>query len=140
MPAADHAVRIRPWIALTNWVPKMSARYAGTVAKPPPYIDRRTQTIATNSATLPARAADGDSAYSAMPSTKNVAYVSLRPILSEIDAQKNRPAMLNNDSRPVNPAAMVAIAFFWLSSSWVNPTLAAPISLPPKISCSIGDA
>jgi hypothetical protein len=38
----------------------------------------------------------------------------LRPILSDIDAQKNRPAMLNKEISPAKPAAMAAIAFFWL--------------------------
>ncbi len=37
----------------TNAVPNMSARYAGTVAKPPPYIERITQYDSTKSAMLP---------------------------------------------------------------------------------------
>ncbi len=37
MPAADHAVSSRPWIAPTWYVPNRSRRYAGgTVAKPAP--------------------------------------------------------------------------------------------------------
>ena len=38
MPATDHAVSSRPWIAPTFIVPNKSFRYAGTVAKPPPYM------------------------------------------------------------------------------------------------------
>ena len=37
-PALAHAVSKRPCIPPTNFVPKISARYAGIVAKPPPYI------------------------------------------------------------------------------------------------------
>jgi hypothetical protein len=62
MPAVDHAVSSRPWMAPTNCVPNRSARYAGTVAKPPPYIDRMTQKKATNSALLPMCAAHGEAA------------------------------------------------------------------------------
>src|SRR4051794_3834863 len=32
-------------------------------------------------------------------------YIGLRPITSEVDDQANRPAMLNSDRRPTNPAA-----------------------------------
>jgi len=42
------------------------------VAKPPPYIERMMQKNATNSALLPVCAAQGASAYMAMPSRKNV--------------------------------------------------------------------
>ncbi len=64
----------------------------------------------------------------------------MRPILSDSDAQKKRPPMLNSDSRPVKPAAMPAIGAFCAASSSVKPTSGNPISLPPKISCSIGEA
>ena len=50
---AAQAVSRRPWIAPTICVPNRSARYAGTVAKPPPYIDKMMQNAATNSETLP---------------------------------------------------------------------------------------
>src|SRR5262245_24999572 len=32
-------------------------------------------------------------------------YIGLRPIRSDVDDQTNRPAMLNNESTPTNPAA-----------------------------------
>src|SRR5262249_7354110 len=59
---------------------------------------------------------------------------------SDSDAQKNRPPMLNNESRPVKPAAMPAIVAFWAAVSWLKPTSGSPINLPAKISCSIGEA
>ena len=37
-PATLQAVSSRPWIAPTNRVPNRSAKYAGIVANPPPYI------------------------------------------------------------------------------------------------------
>ena len=43
------------------------------MAKPPPYIDRITHIMATNSPWLPLCAAQGDKAYSVMPSAKKVA-------------------------------------------------------------------
>ena len=48
--------------------------------------------------------------------------------------------MLNSESRPAKPAAMPAIVAFCVASSWLKPTSGSPISLPPKISCSIGEA
>jgi hypothetical protein len=39
-------------MAPTNWVPKMSARYAGIVANPPPYIDAMMQNDSTKSASI----------------------------------------------------------------------------------------
>ena len=59
MPAADQAVSSRPWIAPTMRVPNRSARYAGTVEKPPPYIERMMQKNPTNSAMLPIAAVQG---------------------------------------------------------------------------------
>src|SRR3954469_5473780 len=109
MPAADHAVSNRPWIAPTYFVPKISARYAGTVENPPPYIDRITPKNATNSGRVCVAAVHGIDEYSAMPSRKNTVYVTLRPMRSDREAQKIRPAILNSDSNPVNPAASVAI-------------------------------
>jgi hypothetical protein len=38
-PAVLQAVSSRPWMPPTNFVPNRSARYAGMVANPPPYID-----------------------------------------------------------------------------------------------------
>ena len=67
-------------------------------------------------------------------------YVSLRPSLSDNDAQKKRPTMLNSDSNPANPAAMPAIAVFWLASNCAKPSSGLPSKAPPKISCNIGDA
>ncbi len=46
-------------MALTCCTPKRSARYAGIVAKPPPYIVSTTQKIATNSSRLPLDPAAG---------------------------------------------------------------------------------
>ena len=86
-----------------------SARYAGIVENPPPYIERITQKHATNRARLPTAADHGTVEYSAIPNRKNTAYVALRPIRSDSDAQKIRPAMLNSESNPVNPAAIAAI-------------------------------
>ena len=49
-------------MAPTNWVPKMSARYAGMVENPPPYIVRMTKKMATNTAGLASLPANGTSA------------------------------------------------------------------------------
>ena len=46
-------------MAPTSMVPNRSRRYAGTVAKPPPYMLRITQKVATNGTRLPARASEG---------------------------------------------------------------------------------
>src|SRR5438132_1148932 len=94
-PAADHAVSNRPWIAPTCNVPNRSDRYAGIVAKPPPYMVITVAMQATNSGMLPMRPAHGTVAYSAGPSRKNVAYVALRPMRSDAEAHRNRPPMLN---------------------------------------------
>src|SRR5215469_6398483 len=48
--------------------------------------------------------------------------------------------MLNSDKSPANPAAMPAIATLCSGESWPNFRSGNPISLPAKISCSIGDA
>src|ERR1700745_3395320 len=48
--------------------------------------------------------------------------------------------MLNSDSKPANPAAIAAIAVRCSGESWPNFRSGNPISLPAKISCSIGDA
>src|SRR5204862_385834 len=95
-------------MALTCPAPKRSARYAGIVANPPPYIVRITQKIATNSARL-APPARGALAYSSIPRPKNTAYVVFRPIRSERDAQKIRPPMLNRLRSPRKPAAADAV-------------------------------
>ena len=52
MPAADHAVSIAPWIAPTWTVPNRSRKYAGIVAKPPPYMLMMTRNAKTNSTML----------------------------------------------------------------------------------------
>ena len=44
--AALHAVSSAPWIAPTFSGPKMSARNAGMVANPPPYIVNTTNRLA----------------------------------------------------------------------------------------------
>src|SRR6266508_6583103 len=95
-------------MALTCAAPNMSARYAGMVANPPPYIVRITQKIATNSARL-ADPAVGALAYNSMPRPKNTAYVFLRPMRSDSDAQKIRPPMLKRLRSPRNPAAADAV-------------------------------
>ena len=64
----------------------------------------------------------------------------MRPIWSDSDAQKNRPPMLNSDSRPVNAAPIVATAVLPAASRPTNGTSGLPISAPPNISCSIGVA
>src|SRR6202000_2838771 len=71
---------------------------------------------------------------------KTVYEVFWRPILSESDAQKKRPPMLNSESRPVKPAAIAAIVAFCSTLSALKPTSGNPISLPAKISCNIGEA
>ncbi len=48
--------------------------------------------------------------------------------------------MLNSDSKPAKPAAIAAIAVFCSVESWLNVRSGIPISLPAKISCSIGEA
>ena len=48
--------------------------------------------------------------------------------------------MLNSDSRPTKPAAIVAMSALLAASSAEKPISGWPISLPPKISCSIGEA
>src|ERR1700710_1347786 len=59
---------------------------------------------------------------------------------SDSDAQKNRPPMLNSESRPAKPAAIPAMVAFCVALSALKPTSGRPISLPAKISCSIGEA
>src|ERR1700754_4952934 len=59
---------------------------------------------------------------------------------SDSDAQKKRPPMLNNESRPVKPAAIAAMVAFCVVSNALKPTAGSPISLPAKISCNIGEA
>src|SRR6185295_15651172 len=108
-------------MALTCPAPNRSARYAGIVAKPPPYIVRITQKMATKSARLDAPAV-GAIAYNTMPRPKKIAYVAFRPSRSDSDAQKIRPPILNRLSRPANPAA------------------AEGVTRPLKISWIIGDA
>ena len=56
----------------TNAVPNMSARYAGTVAKPPPYIVRMMQYASTKSAIWPDAAKLGTRKYSTAPSAKKM--------------------------------------------------------------------
>src|ERR1019366_7110718 len=48
--------------------------------------------------------------------------------------------MLNSDSKPAKPAAIAAIFPFCSPLSALKPTSGNPISLPAKISCSIGEA
>src|SRR6476646_827692 len=96
-------------MALTLPTPNESARYAGMVAHPPPYIVRMTQKIATNSARLPLAPAAGADAYSSIPRAKKIMYVIFRPMRSESDAQKMRPPMLKRLSRLVKPAADDAV-------------------------------
>src|SRR5574343_449423 len=117
----------------------MSARYAGTVAKQPPYIDRMTHMKTTNSASDAPSAVLGMAAYMAKPSRKKVAEVALRPILSDREAQKKRPAILKSESRPVKPAAMAAIEVFCAGLSSLK-ARSMPINLPANTSCSIGEA
>ena len=59
---------------------------------------------------------------------------------SDNEAQKNRPMMLNKDSKPAKPAAIPAIAVFWPASNCAKPSSGLPSSEPPKISCSMGEA
>src|SRR5215510_4887664 len=128
-PATDQDVSNRPWIALTWPTPKASARYAGIVAKPPPYIVRMTQKIATKSARLPPAPAVGADAYSSMPSAKKIMYVVLRPMRSESDAQKMRPPMLKRLSRLVKPAAADAVTRP-LKISWIIGEAIASTAIP----------
>src|SRR5574343_896123 len=58
---------------------------------------------------------------------------------SDREAQKKRPPMLNSDSKPVKPAATVAIAAFCSPLRSLNAT-STPLSLPANTSCNIGDA
>ncbi len=46
--------------------------------------------------------------------------------------------MLNNESRPANPAAIAATPFSCAGESAVKATSGWPTSEPPKISCSMG--
>ena len=71
---------------------------------------------------------------------KNMKKVVLRPSLSEAEAQMILPPMLNSERSPAKPAAMTAIAAFCAVSSCVKVSSGRPISLPPNISCSIGEA
>src|ERR1700719_4188925 len=48
--------------------------------------------------------------------------------------------MLKSDNRPAKPAAMPAINVFCSTESWLKLKAGKPISLPAKISCSIGEA
>src|SRR5882757_9400054 len=101
MPAVDQAVSSRPWMAPTIRVPNRSARYAGTVAKPPPYMDNATQKNETNNARLTVAAVHGTVRYIAIPRRKTTALVILRPRRSDTEAQKILQAPLNSASRPV---------------------------------------
>ena len=56
------------------------------------------------------------------------------------EAQKNRPAMLNSEISPVNPAATAATATRCSGVRAANFSAAWPISEPPNISCSMGEA
>src|SRR5262245_30783901 len=77
-----------------------------------------TQKQATNRAALPILPVSGTSAYIAVPSAKKTMYVGLRPILSDSEAQPNRPAMLKMLSRPTKPAAALGV-IFPLNISWI---------------------
>lgn len=48
-----------PMNCFTNWVPNMSAKYAGKVENPPPYMDMMMPNARTNSALLPISANQG---------------------------------------------------------------------------------
>ena len=48
--------------------------------------------------------------------------------------------MLNSDNSPVKPAAIAATTIFCSSSNWRNESSGLPMSAPPKISCSMGEA
>src|SRR5690606_30132032 len=113
--------------------------YAGTVEKPPPYIERMMQVAATNSATFPVLPDHGRLTYSTKPSTKKATYVSLRPSLSDKLAQKKRPPMLKRLKRPVKPAAIAAICAFSVSERSTK-ARGTSIRRPPNISWSIGEA
>jgi hypothetical protein len=60
--------------------------------------------------------------------------------MADSDAKKNLPPMLNSDKKPAKPAAMVATSVRSLADNCAKPTPGRPISSPPKISCSIGEA
>ena len=91
------------------------------VAKPPPYIEAITQKHATKIAKDFQPAATDASTYMTMPSKKKIRYVGRRPSLSDDDAQTKRPAMLNSEINPTNPAPMATAPFkrsgFCLSSA-----------------------
>src|SRR5450830_1037102 len=115
-------------MAPTICVPNKSARYAGAVEKPPPYIDKMMQTAPTNNAMLPALADHGRLTYSTKP----------RPKKSEHDAQTKRPPILNKLIKPVKPAAIAAMAAFCSTERSLKPTL-TPSKWPPNTSCNIGE-
>src|SRR5215471_10581031 len=57
--AALQAVKVAPWIAPTFSGPKISARNAGIVANPPPYIVNTTNRLERKTAQLPLAARRG---------------------------------------------------------------------------------
>jgi hypothetical protein len=78
--AALHAVSSAPCMAPTLSGPKMSARNAGMVAKPPPYIVNTTNRHASNTAQLPLAASSGISRKRTNCATKKIVYVWRRPM------------------------------------------------------------
>src|SRR6218665_124853 len=73
------------------------------------------------------------------PSTKNMAYVRRRPSMSEMEAQKNLPPILNRLNNAVKPAATPAMTANYPFSNSTN-SRGMPMSEPPKPSCNMGEA
>ena len=119
-PAAPHAVSSTPCTAPTLRAPNRSAKNAGIVANPPPYIVKITTTAAWNRCHCPARASIGIAANSPACAAKKIMNTVLRPIRSDSDDQKIRPNALN-------PAMIDTIT-------------AASSGVFPNRSCIIGDA
>ncbi len=63
----------------------------------------------TNSTTLCIEPKVGTRKYRMIPRTKKMTYVVLRPMKSDIEAQKMRPPMLKMLIKPTNPAAATAV-------------------------------
>src|SRR5436309_15666956 len=92
--AALHAVSSAPWIAPTFAGPKMSARNAGIVAKPPPYIVNTMKRLARNTGETPVAANTAITRNRKNCTTKQVVQVSRPPMHQEPERQgQPQPAL-----------------------------------------------
>src|SRR4026208_1991553 len=82
------------------------------VGSRPPYRGGGVRKAMPKSASAGQAAANDAAAYRAAPRVKKMKYVSLRPSLSEDEAQTMRPQTLKSEIRPTKPAPIAAANFF----------------------------